>query len=161
MEKNEEERKGKVTAFDINNQAWYSIVIDLVVNDKDMQEYYGQCNLLKWDKDFLQKVIKLTATKYREKLIEQNDNYTDFGLAATLIEKATSYAMVNNRYGVGKEEILNAFRHWDYVPFNIQMDILDDIFTLEDLDYDMHPYGINQQKTPKTNILKMEDYKPK
>ena len=160
-EKNELERQFKATAFNINEIGWYLVVIDLIAKDEDMQEYYGPCNLLKWDTMFLQKVIKLIATKYKEELIERNENYTNFSLTATLVEKATSYAMVNNRRGVGKEEILNAFRHWDYVPFDIQMSALDDIFVLEDLDYSMHPYKVKEKQKPKTKIIKYEEYKTK
>lgn len=157
-EKSKEERNKKVSMFDIHNLGWYQQLINFVVTDESMKEYYGNCESLKWDVEFLQKVITLTATKHRERLIEKDENYTNFHLAGTLIEKAASYAMVNKREKVGKEEIINAFKAWTYVPFDIQMDVLDDIFLLEELDYDMHPYGKRQASKPKENIFKISDY---
>ena len=156
--KNNEERQDKVSLFDIDDTYWYYRLINIVVNDENMQEYYGHCEKLKWDVKFFKEVITLTARKHKDELIEAHDDYTNFYLALTLAEKATSYAMVNKKETVGKEEILKAFKAWDYVPFSVQMDVLDDILLLEELDYDLHPYGKRQKSKPKENVFKISDY---
>lgn len=161
IEKSKGEREGKVSRFDIRCASNYKKLILLIAQDEGMQEEYGTCQILNWDVEFLQKIITLIGTKYHRRMIEIYENYTNLKLAASFIELATSYAMVNKRTNVGKKEMLATFKEWSYVPFELQKEILDDLFVLEGLDYSMHPYKMTKNFGTKQKIINLSSYKPK
>ena len=53
------------------------------------------------------------------------------------------------------KEMINAFKNWDYIPFNLQLDILDDLFEQENIPYEEHPYGVKKKRN-KTKIIKID-----
>lgn len=52
--------------------------------------------------------------------------------------------------------MLNAFKNWRYIPFNLQLDILDDIFEQENLSYEDHPYKISKKRKNKEKIIRID-----
>ena len=57
---------------------------------------------------------------------------------------------------VSYKEMINAFKNWDYIPFNLQLEILDDLFEQEEISYEEHPYGLKKPKKNKPKIIRIE-----
>ena len=112
---------------------------------------------LDWDYDFLRKILVLISTKYRQELVkEYGQEYNNLNLAGTFIYNALSYAVVNNREMVGYKEMINCFKGWNYIPFNLQLDILNDLFEQEEIPYEEHPYGIKMKRSNKAKIIQID-----
>lgn len=141
--------------FDIESLGNIMYVIKGYSENEQMQEL-GNTNL-EWDYDFLQKILTLISIKYRHQLVKEHGEYhNNFNLAASFVYNALSYAAVNNRSQVGYQEMLNAFKNWRYIPFKLQLEILDDLFEQENLSYEDHPYKISKKRKNPEKIIKID-----
>lgn len=151
----ETDEKNQAPDFDIEDLNQVYSLIGCYVNNEDMQELGNTC--LDWDYDFLRKILVLISTKYRQELVkEYGQEYNNLNLAGTFIYNALSYAVVNNREMVGYKEMINCFKGWNYIPFNLQLDILDDLFEQEGIPYDEHPYDIKKKRNNKAKIIQLD-----
>ena len=126
--------------FEVNDLFGYQGLVDSISMSQDFEEMdLGDPHLLNWDYEFLMTVIQTIATNYQHKLMKIN-GFSIFWMTADYIYQAMSYALANNRKEVGKKELINAFKYWDYVPLEVKLDALDDIFIQEEIDYSEHPY---------------------
>lgn len=151
----ETDEKNQAPDFDIEDLNQVYSLIGCYVNNEDMQELGNTC--LDWDYDFLRKILVLISTKYRQELVkEYGQEYNNLNLAGTFIYNALSYAVVNNREMVGYKEMINCFKGWNYIPFNLQLDILDDLFEQEGIPYDEHPYDIKKKRNNKAKIIQID-----
>ena len=151
----ETDEKNQAPDFDIEDLNQVYSLIGCYVNNEDMQELGNTC--LDWDYDFLRKILVLISTKYRQELVkEYGQEYNNLNLAGTFIYNALSYAVVNNREMVGYKEMINCFKGWNYIPFNLQLDILDDLFEQEGIPYDEHPYDIKKKRNNKEKIIQID-----
>ena len=151
----ETDEKNQAPDFDIEDLNQVYSLIGCYANNEDMQELGN--TFLDWDYDFLRKILVLISTKYRQELVkEYGQEYNNLNLAGTFIYNALSYAVVNNREMVGYKEMINAFKNWDYIPFNLQLDILDDLFEQEGIPYDEHPYDIKKKRNNKAKIIQLD-----
>jgi len=72
------------------------------------------------------------------------------------------YVLVNKRYEVGKDELINVFKYWNYLPFNICLDVLDSLFEEYDIPYSKHPFGIKEpRKKEVQKVIQFPKIKPK
>lgn len=150
-----EDEKNQAPNFDIEDLNQVYSLIGCYVNNEDMQELGN--TLLDWDYDFLRKILVLISTKYRQELVkEYGQEYNNLNLAGTFIYNALSYAVVNNREMVGYKEMINCFKGWNYIPFNLQLDILDDLFEQEGIPYEEHPYDIKKKRNNKAKIIQLD-----
>ena len=151
----ETDEKNQAPDFDIEDLNKVYSLIGCYVNNEDMQELGN--TFLDWDYDFLRKILVLISTKYRQELVkEYGQEYNNLNLAGTFIYNALSYAVVNNREMVGYKEMINCFKGWNYIPFNLQLDILDDLFEQEGIPYDEHPYDIKKKRNNKAKIIQID-----
>ena len=151
----ETDEKNQAPDFDIEDLNQVYSLIGCYVNNEDMQELGNTC--LDWDYDFLRKILVLISTKYRQELVkEYGQEYNNLNLARTFIYNALSYAVVNNREMVGYKEMINCFKGWNYIPFNLQLDILDDLFEQEGIPYEEHPYDIKKKRNNKAKIIQLD-----
>ena len=151
----ETDEKNQAPDFDIEDLNQVYSLIGCYANNEDMQELGN--TFLDWDYDFLRKILVLISTKYRQELVkEYGQEYNNLNLARTFIYNALSYAVVNNREMVGYKEMINCFKGWNYIPFNLQLDILDDLFEQEGIPYDEHPYDIKKKRNNKAKIIQID-----
>ena len=151
----ETDEKIQAPDFDIEDLNQVYSLIGCYANNEDMQELGN--TFLDWDYDFLRKILVLISTKYRQELVkEYGQEYNNLNLAGTFIYNALSYAVVNNREMVGYKEMINCFKGWNYIPFKLQLDILDDLFEQEGIPYDEHPYDIKKKRNNKAKIIQLD-----
>ena len=149
-----EDEKNQAPNFDIEDLNQVYSLIGCYVNNEGMQELGN--TFLDWDYDFLRRLLFLISIKYRRQLVDKHGTlHNNLNLASTFIYHALSYAVVNDREMVSYKEMINAFKNWDYIPFNLQLDILDDIFEQENIPYEEHPYGIKKKRN-KTKIIQID-----
>lgn len=155
MAKKEEETKDLYLDFDLNDIMSYRGLIDSIEkSEKFMDMELGDPRTLTWDFEFLMTTMQTIGNGQRERL-QQINGYSNFWMVFDFIYEATTYALVNNRTQVGRKEILSTFKYWDYIPFDIQLDALDDLFRQEGIDYSEHPYQISgpRNKKPYQKII--------
>lgn len=141
--------------FDIEDLNQIYSLIGCYVNNEMMQELGN--TMLDWDYDFLRRLLVLISTKYRRQLIDEHGTrHNNLNLTSSFIYNALSYAVVNERKMVGYKEMINAFKNWDYIPFNLQLEILDDLFEQEEISYEEHPYGLKKPKKTKPKIIRLD-----
>ena len=129
--------------FEFNKLMSYQGLIDSLNNNESFLELeIGDPKTLKWDYDFLMTVMQLISNKHSYEL-EKINGFSYFWLAFDYIYEATTYALVNNKKQVGQTEMLNTFKYWDYLPFELRLDILDDLFIQENIDYENHPFQLS------------------
>ena len=151
----ETDEKNQAPDFDIEDLNQVYSLIGCYANNEDMQELGN--TFLDWDYDFLRKILVLISTKYRQELVkEYGQEYNNLNLAGTFIYNALSYTVVNNREMVGYKEMINCFKGWNYIPFNLQLDILDDLFEQEGIPYEEHPYDIKKKRNNKAKIIQID-----
>ena len=141
--------------FDIEDLNQIYSLIGCYVNNEMMQELGN--TMLDWDYDFLRRLLVLISTKYRRQLIDEHGTrHNNLNLTSSFIYNALSYAVVNEREMVGYKEMINAFKNWNYIPFNLQLEILDDLFEQEEISYEEHPYGLKKPKKTKPKIIRLD-----
>ena len=141
--------------FDIEDLNQIYSLIGCYVNNEMMQELGN--TMLDWDYDFLRRLLVLISTKYRRQLIDEHGTrHNNLNLTSSFIYNALSYAVVNEREMVGYKEMINAFKNWDYIPFNLQLEILDDLFEQENIPYEEHPYGVKKSRKNGPKIIKLD-----
>lgn len=149
-----EDEKNQAPNFDIEDLNQVYSLIGCYVNNECMQELGN--TFLDWDYDFLRRLLVLIAFKYRKQLVDKYGTlHNNLNLTSSFIYHALSYAVVNNREMVSYKEMINAFKNWDYIPFNLQLDILDDLFEQENIPYEEHPYGVKKKRN-KAKIIQID-----
>lgn len=164
MEKKKEENKGLYNGFDIDDgNDYYQLILDYISDPYYIEKGFGDPRNIDWDIGFLKKIIKILVRDHKEELMERVDDYTNFHLAASFIDNALMYSLLNKRDLVGQTEMINTFKNWQYIPFDIKLATLDTLFTEEDIDYSKHPFGVSkkQAKQEKTPPQKIIQFKPK
>ena len=136
--------------FDVNDLMSYQGLVDTITRrDNFLEEGLGDPKNLIWDYDFLMTIIRTISDNYLPALQTIN-RFSQFWMVADFIYEATTYTLANNRTQVGQYEMLNTFKYWEYIPLNIKLDVLDDIFIQENIDYSNHPYQISKPRVKKT-----------
>ena len=151
----EEDEKNQAPDFDIDDLNQVYMLIGSYVNSDDIQELGN--TFLDWDYDFLRTILTLVSTKYRAELIKEHGEFhNNLHLAASFVYNALTYAVVNEKEMVSYKEMINCFKGWTYVPFKLQLEILDDLFEQENISYDEHPYDIKNKRKNKTKIIQFD-----
>ncbi len=148
IEKFDEERKA--TWFDVDNVEDYdSIISNFESQDYWQEEGFPSPENLIWDMAFLMIIVKTIVKHNRSELRKQNEEYTNLSLAADYIYNAMLYAVLNNKKEVGQTELLNTFKNWNYLPFEMKIDTINTIFDENEISYEEHPLGIKTKKEKK------------
>lgn len=146
--------------FDITSESDLNAVI-LAASNSEQYNKYGNPHTLTWDMDFLSRVLTLIASNYRQQLIDYHEDFSNLALASSLITNSITYALVNKRESVGQREILNTFKNWRYIPFDMQDKILTKLFEEDGIDYSLHPYRLRRDPSldNKPKIIKLGEIK--
>ena len=161
MEQKQKESNDLYNGFDIDSETdYYELILSYVQDSYYIEKGYGNPRNIDWNVSFLKKVIKIIVRDHREELLEKDNHYSNFHLTASLVENSLTYALVNNKEQVGQSEIINTFKNWDYLPFNIKLSVLDTLFAEENIDFANHPFGISKKKKEKP-YQKIIEFKPK
>lgn len=155
---NEEKKLGTSPTFDAENLSDYRALIDSVADLKEFEEEnYGNPKNLIWDMDLLRTIIK-TISRHSQEIEEYRGEYSLFNVAASFIYNASLYATLNNRREVGLQEQLNTFKEWPYLPFELRLDVLDEVFTENGISYENHPFNLTKARRQKTKIIKFNPH---
>ncbi len=134
--------------FDLEDGAGYFELIKAFAADPSFREEgLGDPRGMDWDMDFLRTIVKTIVRDHHEELKKHDPEYCPIDLTASLISNATVYALVNNREAVGKTELLNTFKTWTYMPFQMSLSVLETLFEEQNIDYKEHPFGIKKKRT--------------
>ena len=149
MSKKQEEPTDLHLNFDIDDPESYRQLVAAFCDNHIFDEM-GDAEALEWDYSFLRTTIATISKSQRKRLLTEVSDYSDFWMAADFIFDATTYALVNNKQSVTVSEILNTFKNWDYIPFDMKLDSLDVLFQQEGLDYSQHPFKVSKPRNKKT-----------
>lgn len=157
----DEEEKDRCSSFDSNNIEHYRTIIESISKSDYIQNLAtSNPNDLKWDVDFLMKIMNIIIKDHREELVQKDEEHQNFPLVISYMYNALAYAVVNNKKEVGKTEMINTFKNWDYIPFDMKLAVLDKIFENEEIDYKEHPFKHTKTKSKNRNE-KIIVFKPK
>ena len=132
--------------FDFNELLGYQGMVDSLNRSEGFEDLeLGDPTTLVWDYDFLMTTMRTIVEKENHQL-QRINGFSYFWMVFDFINEATIYALVNDREQVGQREIISTFKHWEYLPFDIKLDALDDIFTQENIDYENHPFGLKHSR---------------
>ncbi len=137
-----ESPKSVVPHFDMSNMRQYQNIA-YNISQGEYINTIGNPNALEWDYRFLMRLMNMIEKKFRRRLVEANEYHSSFAMVYEFMANAMVYALANNKTKIGVSEMINTFKFWDYVPFEIQLDILDLLFTECHIDYQYHPYKIS------------------
>lgn len=152
----------RVFEFDLEDGNGYFELIRAFSNDPYFtEEGLGDPRGMDWDIDFLRTIIKTIVRDHHEELLAHDKEYSPIDITANLISNAMAYALVNNRDQVGKTELLNTFKTWTYMPFNMSLSVLETLFEEQNIDYKEHPFGIKKKKTQNKQYKKVIEFPKK
>ena len=136
--------------FDFHELLGYQGMVDSICHCDEFQELeLGDPTELTWDYDFLMTVMQIIVDNHSFKL-ERINGFSYFWLVFDYINEVTIYSLVNNRKTVGQKEMINTFKNWQYLPFELKLDILDDLFVQENIDYHEHPFQLSGPRKKKS-----------
>lgn len=139
--------------FDIEDgNEYFGIIKQLEISNHFADNDLGDPRGLDWDIDFLRTIVKTIERDHHNELAEAIPNYQPIRLAGSFIYNAMTYAVVNNKGQVSRQEQLNAFKEWNWMPFDIRLQVLDTLYQEQDLDSTTHPFGIRQK--PKEKVVR-------
>ena len=135
--------------FDIDNPKDFANLINEIANC----EYFGALGVkdpkeLTWDVSFLQRISKIIATNYRDELLSFDENFSNYDFVYSFITSSTSYAVLNNLSSVDSIAMINTFKDWEYILFDVRVEILSDIFESENIDPRLNPFITIEQERP-------------
>ena len=143
----EEDGRIRPFIFDLEDGTGYFELIKAFSQDPYfIEEGLGDPRGLDWDIDFLRTIIKTIVRDHHKELQAHDEEYSPIDITANLISNAMAYAVLNNRNEVGKTELLNTFKTWTYMPFQMTLNVLETLFEEQNLDYKEHPFGIKKKK---------------
>ncbi len=163
IEHNEEEYIAKLitppktrTSFDYHDWRFYrDIVASIEDSDYFIENDLGDPHGLAWDYHTLQGIVSTILDNHKEDIPPDEEADPAFSLVCSYIYDAMIYATVNNRHEVGRQELLNTFKNWTYLPFELRLDILDEYMVENHIDYSHHPFQISgpRKKAPFQKVI--------
>lgn len=127
--------------FDYDDRKEYQLVISRLI-EKDFFKKYGDPNLIKWNVDLLKEIMSMIIVEFDEDLKVGVEDYAPIDFVTSFLYNLGIYCLVNGRYEVSAYEIANVFKHWNIVPFNLKLSMVNRIFGKYQLDMGLHPFEI-------------------
>lgn len=149
----------ETTTFDIENTASYKIIVEGMLQLDDYLCYYGDTTIIEWDYEALQKVVCLIARDFRKELIKQIDDYTEFDLTASLAHHALAYATLNKKSRISYQELLNTFKDWDYISYDLRCTIAEYLINKLEMSKEDYPLNIKKSSYSKRKIIDINQFK--
>lgn len=156
VEMDSNKKKIHSSNFDIENPECYQLIVqNLTALDQYLVEF-GDVTSLEWDFESLQKIMVFVATKYRSKLIEEREMYSNFELVNSFVYNAMCYAIVNGKSVVGKDEMLSTFKEWEYISWGLRREIVSDFLENDEKNLDEMTYSCETKK--KAKVISFSTY---
>lgn len=149
----------KTTNFSVENMEDYKTIVEGMISIDDYLCKFGDITAIKWNYEQLKTVICYITKVFRKELIKEIDNYTEFDLTASLAHNALAYAVLNKKETIDYNVLLNTFKDWEYLPYNIRCEIAS--YLIDELKISKTAYPLNIKKTSKEykKILEFNNYK--
>lgn len=144
--------------FDIESVDDYKKIIQGIIAADDYLKKFGDVSELDWDLEALKDFLCILLKDHRSDLITYDSNMSIFDIACSYIYNAMCYAVVNEKNGVGLEEMLHTLKSWEKIPFQLRCDVATDVVEQMDLDYSMHPFYQNPVKS-KAKIISFDKFR--
>lgn len=149
----------ETSCFNINNIKDIKIIIEgLTVADNYLCNY-GDVTKIRWDENALQEVVCIIAQSFREKLVEQIPNYTEFDLTTSLAHNAMAYAVFNNKEEISYKELIKTFKEWTYIPYELRCYIVEHLINKLEMNEEEYPLNIKKGTPKKAKIIQFKPVK--
>lgn len=149
----QEQQKNRPHTFDIKNIDDYHLILNGLLSHDEYYNQFGNPKDVNIDLEQVKEIMVIIADKFKKELIENDPEYRNLDLVASFINNLIIYSLVNDKENPNIKEILNTFKDWDYVPLDVKLDMIDEIFANKELDYSINPYR-TKEKEPVEKILK-------
>lgn len=132
-----------VPFFQYDDCREYEMLIKVFI-DKEYFNKYGDASSIDWNIPLIRDIMSLIVVEFDKELKEEVENYSPIDFITSFIYNLGVYCLVNNRNDVGPYEIVNVFKNWNVVPFNLRLSIVNRIFEKYELDIANHPFEIKE-----------------
>lgn len=149
----------ETTIFDLENIESYKIIVEGIIAFDDYLCNFGDTRMIEWDYEALQKIVCLIAKEFRKELIKQIANYTDYDLTVSLIHNAMAYAVLNKKSRVSYQELLNTFKEWNYITYDLRCVIAEKIINKFNMSEEDYPLNIKKSSYSKRKIIDINQFK--
>lgn len=153
LNKKQEQQYNRPHTFDIDNIDDYHLILNGLLSQDEYYSQFGDLNKLNIDLEQVKEIMIIITKKFKKELIENDPEYRNLDLVVSFINNLIIYLLVNNKNSVDIKEILSTFKEWDYVPINMKINMIDEIFANKKLDYSINPYR-SKEKEEVQKILK-------
>lgn len=110
--------------FNIYDQDDYKTVIEAVGSNAYLNSL-GDATNLEWDLDTLMVIITLIITKFRKRLCEEDNDFTNAKLVSYYVYNVFLYALANGKSSITCFELISTFKSFEYFSLPLKKDILD------------------------------------
>ena len=146
----------RIEHFDISNPENIGTLICLSIMGSNIGDFLD-IDTISFASDTISRILTSLSTKFRNDMLEYHHDYSNYAFASSYIEAAFNLMAINGFCNLDEPHIISAFKHWNYVPFSLKLEMLDSIFEEENLSYELHPFRIkepeNKPQTTKTKII--------
>ena len=138
--------------FNIENINDYFLIYHGLIAQDEYFSQFGDLNNLDINLEEVKEIMIIISNKFKRELIENDPEYRNVDLVGSYMSNLIVYSLVNNKTSIGIKEMLNTFKEWDYIPFNLKLDMIDEIYSKKDIDYSINPYR-SKEKFVKNKVL--------
>lgn len=143
--------------FDIDSCDDCKKIIQGIVSIDTYLGQFGDISQLEWNLEALQGFFGIMLKDHRGELFAFNSELSNFDFATSFIYNAMCYAVVNNKTEVGAKEMLHTLKNWEYIPWQLRLDIASDAMDKMDLDEEMLFY--KKKSKNKSKIISFDQVK--
>lgn len=143
-----EENSDDDNYFDYESTDNYQTLIAIAC-DNEYLKTFGNPWIIDWDIYFLKDIMKVILEQFQNDIIQCNENYSEIGFVGSFIFNVLNYALVNQKEHIGEMEIINTFKYWEYLDFELKANILNTIFEKFGIDsskYHFFPKKVLRQR---------------
>lgn len=149
----------KTTIFDIEDIKSYKIIVEGMREIDNYLCNFGDISVIEWDYEALQKVVCIITKEFRKELVKQRDDYTEFGLTTSLAYNAMAYAVLNKKKCVSYLELLNTFKEWNYIAYDLRCIIANHLKNKLDIPNVNYPLNMKKSSYSKRKIVDFNQFK--
>ncbi len=133
--------KERIPYFDFDDCKEYEHVMQILIQ-KEYFKDYGDPTSVDWNVPLLRDVMSMIILEFDEELKKECENYTPVDLATSFLYNVMLYCLLNGKKECGLYEIVNVFKNWNMLPFNLKLSIVNRIFDKYNLEMEHHPFGV-------------------
>ena len=131
----------RIIEWKYDNEYNYITLIEALEVSEEFQELQiGSAKDLCWDLPFIQAMNIFIHDNYQDELLRIHEEYSNFALMGQFLFYTMAYAVEEEISEVTSDVVLASFAEWPLLPFNLKLQIIDDFFEKENLNYLEHPF---------------------